>query len=83
MVHFAVDHCHDLIHLLGWSVGELMLRSPDGAVLWQVAANRDGHTILAWGPTQPAAWKAACRKVRQATRQTTQRALVTPGTAQA
>ncbi len=61
MPNAMIDHCHLLMQQLGWCVGESASRTPEGETLWQVAAMRDGHRILVWAPTQPAAWQAAYR----------------------
>ena len=59
----TTDKCHRLLHLLGWSAGEIAFRRPDGPWEWHVDATRDGHTILAKAPTQRLAWALAVRMV--------------------
>jgi hypothetical protein len=62
----TVDRCHRLMRRLGWTVGESASRTPDGSVLWHVAATRQRHTIFAWAATQPAAWESVCRMAGRA-----------------
>jgi hypothetical protein len=62
----TVNRCHRVMRRLGWAVGESASRTPDGSVLWHVAATRHGHTIFAWAPTQPAAWETVCRMAGRA-----------------
>ncbi len=62
----TVDRCHRLMRRLGWTVGESASRTPDGSVLWHVAATRQRHTIFVWAPTQPAAWETVCRMAGRA-----------------
>ena len=57
------DKCHRLLHMMGFSVGEVAFDLPDGRREWQVDASRDGQTVLAKALTQQAAWESVTRMV--------------------
>jgi hypothetical protein len=63
------DKCMHLLHLLGFSAGEVAFQRPDDSWQWQVDASRDGHTILAKAPTQRHAWALALRLAGRLIRQ--------------
>jgi hypothetical protein len=57
----SIDHCHTLLHRLGWSLGETAFRQPDGSGFWQVDGSRAPHVLLAIGNSQTKAWNIAMK----------------------
>ena len=48
----TADHCHRLLKLLGWSVGDVAFRDPQtGRTVWLVTGTRGEHVISAQGRT--------------------------------
>jgi hypothetical protein len=63
------EKCLHLLHLLGFSAGEICFRRPGGCPEWHVDATRGGHTILAKAPTQRHAWAVATKMAGRLVRQ--------------
>lgn len=59
----ASDDAFGLLHLAGWSLGELCCHTPDW-LRWHVAACRSGVTIHGEGATQAEAWEACLEAAR-------------------
>jgi hypothetical protein len=59
-----VDQALKLLHAAGWSVGDTAFVTGASTVGWLVSDRNGENVIRAEGPTQAAAWRAACDQAR-------------------
>jgi hypothetical protein len=60
----AIDACFARLHAAGWSVGDLRIFTPVGAVYGRVDGVNGENKVEACAPTQAAAWALACDQAR-------------------
>ena len=54
----------NLLHAAGWSVGDTAFVTEADVLVWLVSGRNGENVIGAEGPTQTAAWRAACDQAR-------------------
>ena len=59
-----IDQTLALLHAAGGSIGDTAFVTEAGVQVWLVSGRNGENVIRAEGPTQAAAWRAACDQAR-------------------